>query len=327
MRRRELIMSLGGAIILSTSPGGAQQVGPVRRVGILTAQDENNSAKANFAAFQQSLDQLGWSEGRNLRIDYRWAAGDPDRTRKFAAELAALAPDVILATGSAVERALEVTRTVPIVFVNVPDPVGAGLVDSLSRPGGNATGFMQFEYSLCAKWPELLKQIAPGVTRAAILRDPAVTAGIGQFAVIQSVAPALGIEVSPISVRDAATIERGVGAFARFPNGSLIRTASALVALHTDLIIELASRYKLPTISSNPATAAAGGLISYGANLINQFRLAAGYVDRILKGAKPADLPIQAPTKYELSINLKTAKALGLTVPLSLLARADELIE
>ena len=252
MRRRELIMSLGGAIILSTSPGGAQQVGPVGRVGILTAQDENNSAKANFAAFQQSLDQLGWSEGRNLRIDYRWAAGDPDRTRKFAAELAALAPDVILATGSAVERALEVTRTVPIVFVNVPDPVGAGLVDSLSRPGGNATGFMQFEYSLCAKWPELLKQIAPGVTRAAILRDPAVTAGIGQFAVIQSVAPALGIEVSPISVRDAATIERGVGAFARFPNGSLIRTASALVALHTDLIIELASRYKLPTISSNP---------------------------------------------------------------------------
>src|SRR5436190_12869507 len=271
MRRRELIMSLGGAIILSTSPGGAQQVGPVGRVGILTAQDENNSAKANFAAFQQSLDQLGWSEGRNLRIDYRWAAGDPDRTRKFAAELAALAPDVILATGSAVERALEVTRTVPIVFVNVPDPVGAGLVDSLSRPGGNATGFMQFEYSLCAKWPELLKQIAPGVTRAAILRDPAVTAGIGQFAVIQSVAPALGIEVSPISVGDAGEIERTVTAFARSSNGGLIVTASTVAAVHRDLIVALAARHRLPAVYSNRSYAA-GGLITYGANPVDQYR-------------------------------------------------------
>lgn len=328
MRRRELIMSLGGAVFLYAAPGGAQQIGPVRRIGILTAAAESSSTQqANFAAFRQSLEQLGWSEGRNLQIDHRWTAGDADRTREHAAELAALSPDVILASGGAVEALLSVTRTIPIVFAIVPDPVGSGLVDSLSRPGGNATGFMQFEYSLCAKWPELLKQIAPWVTRAAVLRDPTVTAGIGQFAVIQSAAPALGIEVSPISVRDAATIERGIGAFARLPNGGLIRTAGASAALHSGLIIELASRYKLPAIYSSPVNAAAGGLISYGADFSNQFRLAAGYVDRILKGEKPADLPVQAPTKYELIINLKTAKALGLTVPQSLLARADEVIE
>jgi ABC-type uncharacterized transport system substrate-binding protein len=326
MRRREFITLIGGAVAW---PFAARaQADGVRRVGVLTGGAADNlDQQARFAAFQQGLQQLGWTDGRNVRIDYRWGAGNADDIHKHAVELAALAPDVILATGGAVERLLQVTRTVPIVFVIVPDPVGSGLVDSLSRPGGNATGFMQFEYSLCAKWLELLKQIAPGVTRVAVLRDPAVTAGIGQFAVIQSVAPSVGVEVSPVNLRDAGEIERSVTAFARSSNGGLILTGSALSGVHGDLVVTLAARHNLPAVYATRAFVARGGLISYGADFTDQFRRAAGYVDRILKGEKPADLPVQAPTKYELVINLKTAKALGLTVPQSLLARADEVIE
>jgi len=300
----------------------------VRRVGVLHGvSSELPVAQTGTAAFQDSLQQLGWIDGGNLRIHYRWGAGNADDIRKYATELAALAPDVILVAGGAVEPLLQVTRTVPIVFVVVPDPVGAGFVDSLSRPGGNATGFTQFEYSLCAKWPELLKQIAPGVSRAAVLRDPATTGGIGQFAVIQSVAPSVGLDVSPINLRDPGEIERTVAAFAHAPNGGLITTGSALTAVNRDLIIALAVRHKLPTVYINRFFAEIGGLISYGPDFIDQYRRAAGYVDRILKGEKPADLPVQAPTKYELVLNLKTAKTLGLTVPESLLVRADEVIE
>jgi putative ABC transport system substrate-binding protein len=264
-----------------------------------------------------------------VRIEARWSAGDPAITRKNAAELVALAPDVILATGSAgLPAILEATRSVPIVFVAVPDPVGSGFVGSLAEPGGNATGFMMFEYDLSAKWLELLKQIAPTVTRAAVLRDAAVVAGIGQFAIIQSVARSIGIDVNAINlVRDPTEIENSVAAFARAPNGGLILTASALSAVHRDLIISLAARHKLPATYQEQSYAAAGGLVSYGPNFTDQYRRAAGYVDRILKGEKPANLPVQAPTKYELVINLKTAKALGLEVPPTLLARADEVIE
>jgi putative tryptophan/tyrosine transport system substrate-binding protein len=284
--------------------------------------------QARLAAFLKGLQQWGWTEGRNVRIDIRWGAGNADEIRKYAAELAALAPDVIFASGTAsVGPMLQATRTVPIVFANVADPVGAGFVDSLARPGGNASGFIQFEYSLSGKWLELLKQIAPGVTRAAVLRDPAITSGIGQFAVIQSVAPSVGVEVSAINVRDAGEIERAVTAFARSSNGGLIVTASALAVLHRQLIIALAARHKLPAVYYRRYFVTSGGLISYGYDVVEQFRGAAGYVDRILKGATPADLPVQAPTKYELVINLKTAKALGLEVPPTLLARADEVIE
>jgi putative ABC transport system substrate-binding protein len=328
MRRREFITLVGGAAAVWPLAARAQQPDRVRRIGVLTAGAEDNPVnQARFGAFQRVLQQLGWTDGSNLRIDYRWGAGKADDIHKHAVELAGLAPDVILATGGAVERLLQVTRAVPIVFVIVPDPVGSGLVDSLSRPGGNATGFMQFEYSLCGKWLELLKQIAPGVTRVAVLRDPAVTAGIGQFAVIQSVAPSLRVEVSPINLRDAGEIERAVTAFARSPNGGLIATASALSGIHRDLIIALAAGHKLPAVYPNRIYPNGGGLISYGADFTDQFRLAAGYVDRILKGEKPANLPVQAPTRYELVINLKTATALGLTVSQSLLARADEVIE
>ena len=328
MRRRDFITLIGGAAAASPLGARAQQADRVRRIGVLTGGTADNPAQqARLAAFQQVLQQLGWTDGSNLRIDYRWGAGNADNVRKYAVELAALAPDVILAAGGTVEQLLQATRTVPIVFVNVPDPVGSGIVESLSRPGGNATGFMQFEYSLCGKWLELLKQIAPGVTRAAVLRDPTVTAGVGQFAVIQSVAPSFRVEVSPINLQDAGEIERAVTAFAGSSNGGLILTAGALGAIHRDLIIVLAARYKLPAVYSNPIHAAAGGLACYGADFIDQYRLAAGYVDRILKGEKPADLPVQAPTKYELVINLKTAKALGLTVPPSLLTSADEVIE
>ena len=301
----------------------------MRRVGILygIAADDPN-AQAEYAAFSQGLEQLGWIEGRNVRIDRRWAGGNATALRKYAAELVALAPDVILANGSAsTGPLLEATRAVPIVFAITPDPVGAGYVDSLSRPGGNATGFLMFEYSLCGKWLELLKEIAPGVTRAVVLRDPAIAAGIGQFAVIQSVAPALGVEVSPVSVRDATEIERAVTAFARSPDGGLILTASALSGVHRDLITALAARLKLPAVYGERSYIAHGGLISYGPNFLDQCRRAAGYVDRILKGEKPADLPVQAPTKYELVINPKAAKALGLTFPPSIVARADEVIE
>ena len=329
MKRREFITLLGGTVAAWPFAADAQQPEQMRRVVMLfgIAADDPN-AQAEYAAFLQGLQQLGWTEGRNVHIDRRWAGGNAAALRKYAAELVALGPDVILSVGSAsAGPLLEVTRTVPIVFVIVPDPVGAGIVDSLSRPGGNATGFMQFEYSLCGKWLELLKEIAPGVTRAAVLRDPAIAAGIGQFAIIQSVAPALGVEVNPVSVHDATEIERAVTAFAQSANGGLILTASPLSGVHRDLIITLAARFKLPAVYGERQYVAAGGLISYGPNFLDQCRRAAGYVDRILKGEKPADLPVQAPTKYELVINLKTAKALGLTFPQSILARADDVIE
>jgi putative tryptophan/tyrosine transport system substrate-binding protein len=326
MRRREFITLFGGILAGRPLAVWARQPERVRRIGVLqggTADDPN--LQAGFAAFQEELQRMGWTEGQSVRIDRRHGAGDADNIRKNAAELAALAPDVILAGGSAsLGELLRVTRTVPIVFCFVPDPVGSGFVKSLSRPGGNATGFMQFEYNLTAKWLELLKEVAPGVTRAAVLWDPAIPAGIGQFAIIQSVAPSLGVELTPIDVRD---VEQDLAAFMRSGSGGLIVTASALALVRRDLIAALAARHKLPAVYNFRAFVAAGGLISYGADNVDQFRRAAGYVDRILKGAQPADLPVQAPTKYELIINLKTAKALGLTVPPSLIARADELIE
>jgi putative ABC transport system substrate-binding protein len=306
----------------------AQQSERMRRIGVLMSQADDPLGQARVKAFQQGLQQLGWTDGRNVRIDYRWAAGTVENSRKYAAELVALAPDVILAMGGTTGPMLQATRTVPIVFTVTSDPVGSGFVASLSRPGGNATGFMLFEYSLSAKWVELLKQIAPGVTRAAVLRDAAITSGIGQFSVIQSVAPSVGVEVSPINLRDDADeIEQSVSAFARLGYGGLIVAAGPLAVVHRDLIITLAARRKLPAVYYERTFVIGGGLISYGPDLIDQFRRAAAYVDRILKGEKPADMPVQAPTKYELVINLKTAKALGLTVPQSLLARADEVIE
>ena len=302
----------------------------MRRIGVLTsgAAADDPDGQVRSAAFVRGLQQLGWTDGRNIRIDYRWGAGDADNMRKYAAELVALAPDVILASGTAsVAPLLQATRTVPIVFVQVTDPVGAGFVDSLAHPGGNATGFLLFEYAISAKWLELLKEIAPRVSRAGVIRDPAQTAGTGQFGVIQSVAPSLGMDVSAINLRDAPEIERGIAAFARSANGGLILTSSALSVVHRDLIVTLAARHKLPAVYYRRQFVTGGGLISYGPDVAEQNRRAAGYVDRILKGEKPADLPVQAPTKYELLVNLKTAKALGLTVPASLLARADEVIE
>jgi putative ABC transport system substrate-binding protein len=258
----------------------------------------------------------------------RWAEGDDVKARKYADEIVGLAPDVILATGSVgAELMLKATRTIPVVFVVVPDPMGSGFVQSLSRPGGNATGFMMFEYTLCGKWPELLKEIAPSVTRAAVLRDPTFVAGIGQFAIIQAVAPSVGIEVSPIDLREPNQIERAIATFAQSPNGGLIQTASGIGAVNTNLIIAAAARYKVPAVYNQQPFVAAGGLISYGPNFADQYRRGAGYVDRVLRGEKPADLPVQAPNKYELAINLKTAKALGLSVPQSLLARADDVID
>jgi putative tryptophan/tyrosine transport system substrate-binding protein len=329
MRRRDFFVVLGGMAAAGPIAAHAQQADRVRRIGVLVgASADGMDAQARQNAFLQGLQQLGWTDGRNVRIDTRWGAANADDIRKYAAELVALAPDVILAAGNApVERLLQATRTVPIVFAIVLDPVGSGFVDSLSRPGGNATGFMQFEYSLTAKWLELLKQVAPGVTRAAVLRDSTTAAGIGQFAVIQSVAPSVGVEVSPINGRDAAEIECAIGAFARTSNGGLIVTSSALAGVHRDLIIMLAARHKLPAVYSNRVSVMGGGLISYGADLVDQYRRAAGYVDRILKGEKPAELPVQAPTKYELVINIKTAKLLGLELPGTLLGRADEVIE
>jgi putative tryptophan/tyrosine transport system substrate-binding protein len=329
VKRRDFIKLASGAAVTWPIAAQAQQPEQMRRVGMLygIAADDPN-AQAEYAAFLQGLQPLGWTEGRNVSIERRWAGGNAAALRKYAAELVALEPDAILAVGSAsVGPLLEATHTVPIVFVITPDPVGAGYVDSLSRPGGNVTGFMMFEYSLCGKWLELLKEIAPGVTRAAVLRDPAIAAGIGQFAVIQSVAPALGVEVNPVSMRDATEIERAVTAFARSANGGLILTASPSSLVHRDLITTLAIRFKLPAVYGERSYVAVGGLISYGPNFVDQCRRAAGYVDRILKGEKPADLPVQAPIKYELVINLKTAKAVGLTFPQSILARADEVIE
>jgi putative ABC transport system substrate-binding protein len=331
MKRREFITLLGGAAAAGWPLAAwAQQSDRVRRIGVLTAgpRPDDQDAQANIAAFAEGLQQFGWVDGRNVRIDYRWGLGQADTIRRQAAELAALAPDVVLSSGAAsLAQLMQATHTVPIVFVNVSDPVGGGFVDSLSRPGGNATGFMQFEYDLSGKWLELLKQIAPNVTRAAVLRDPDLPSGIGQFAVIQSVARAVGVEVRPVSLRDPAEIERTVAAFAGSPNSGLIVTSSARTVRHRELIITLAARHKLPAVYYRRYFVATGGLISYGYDIVDQFRRAAGYVDRILKGEKPADLPVQAPTKYELVINLKTAKALGLEIPPTLLARADEVIE
>jgi putative ABC transport system substrate-binding protein len=329
MRRREFITLIGGAAAAWPLAARAQQPERMRRIGVLLpARADDAEFQARVGAFLQGLALLGWTIGRNVRIDIRWAGGNAADIRRHAAELAALKPDIILANGSStVGPLLQVTRSVPIVFPIMVDPVGAGFVDSLARPGGNATGFMNFEYSISAKWLELLKEIAPSVTRAAILRDATKPSGTGQFGVIQAMAPTLRMEVQPVNMRNAGEIERAVAAFARFPNGGLILTASALAAVHRDLIIKLAARHKLPAVYYERFFVAAGGLISYGSDYIDQFRRAAGYVDRILKGEKPADIPVQAPTKYELVINLKTAKALGLTVPPSLLARADEVIE
>ena len=328
-RRKFLATLLGGAAVAWPLAARAQQPDRVRRIGVLhTPAADDPEGQVRNAAFLQGLKQFGWTDGGNVRIETRWAAGDADRIRRFVAELVMLAPDVIVTSGSAtVGPLLQATRTVPIVFVGTPDPVGAGFVESLARPGGNITGFTPYEYGIGAKWLELLKQSAPGVTRVAVLRDAAITAGIGMWGAIQSVAPSFGVELRPVDVGDAAEIERALAAFAGSPNGGLILTGSALAIVHRDLIIALAARYRLPAVYYERYFAAAGGLISYGANSVEHFRLGAGYVDRILKGEKPADLPVQAPTKYETVINLKTAKALGLTVPDKLLATADEVIE
>jgi putative tryptophan/tyrosine transport system substrate-binding protein len=329
MRRREFIALLGGAAL--TAPRGAfAQATDMRRIGLLMdLAADDPEGRARLAAFLQELQKLGWTDGRNVRIDQRWSAADADLYRRYAAELVALAPDVILAWASqSVAALLQTTRTVPIVFASVIDPVGAGYVARLARPGGNATGFTLFEYSLSGKWLEVLKEFAPYLTRIAILRDPATATGIGQFAAIQAMAPSsFGVELSPIDVRSGGEIERDVAAFAHESNGGLIVTASSGAIGHRELIIMLAARHRLPTVYPFRYFVTSGGLISYGPDTNDPFRRAAGYVDRILKGEKAADLPVQAPTKYELAINLKTAKALGVTPPPSLLARADEVIE
>jgi putative ABC transport system substrate-binding protein len=329
MKRREFLSYVGSVAVAWPLAPQAQSQERVRRIGVLMNQAvDDPETQARSAAFQRGLQQLGWIEGRNVRLDIRAGAADPDNARKMAAELVALSPDVIVASAVvSLTPLLQITRAIPIVFVVMPDPVGAGFVDSLAEPGGNVTGILLLEYNLSGKWLELLKEVAPRVMRAAVLRDPAISAGIGQFAVIQAVAPSLGVDVRPVNVSDPAEIERAVTAFARTANSGLIVTASALAVVHRDLIATLAARYKLPSVSAFRSFVAAGGLVSYGVNLSDQYRQAAGYVDRILKGDKPADLPVQAPTKYELVINLKTAKALGLTVPPSLLARADDVIE
>ncbi len=329
MRRREFVTMLGCAAVIHPLIARAQQPERMRLVGILLpATADDAGMQARIAAFHQGLQQSGWTVDRNVRIDIRWATTDAAEIRRHAAELIALAPDVILAhAATAVGPLLQATRTVPVVFPAVVDPVGAGFVDSLARPGGNATGFMNYEYSLSGKWLELLKQIAPGLTRVAVLRNAASASGPGQFGAIQAVAPSLGVEANPVNVRDAGEIERAVAAFARAPNGGLIVTASPAAALHRELIVALAARHKLPAVYFERHFVAAGGLISYGPDQIDMYRRAAGYVDRILKGEKPAGLPVQAPTKYDLVINLKTAKTLGLAVPETLLASAGEVIE
>jgi ABC-type uncharacterized transport system substrate-binding protein len=328
MRRRTFISLLGGAVAWPLV-ARAQQPERVRRICVLmsTAVDDPQDP-ARLAAFAQGLQELGWTIGRNLRIDYRWGASSPDNTRKYAAELAALAPDVMLASGTiALAAVQQISHTIPVVFVNVIDPVSGGFVESLARPGGNTTGFLLFEYGISGKWLELLKEIAPHVTRVAVLRDPTQGTGTGQLGAIQSAASQLGVEFRPVGVRDAREIERGITDFARGSNGGLIVTAGTQARDHRELIIGLAAQHRLPAVYFNRLFVEAGGLISYGADTIDPLRRAAGYVDRILKGEKPADLPVQAPTKYELVINLKTAKALGIEMPASVLARADEVIE
>jgi putative tryptophan/tyrosine transport system substrate-binding protein len=328
MRRREFITLIGGGAVWPIA-AQAQQPERVRRIGVLMNRAaENPEGQDRLAAFHQGLQELGWGVGRNVRIDTRWSEDNADQTVKHAADLVALAPDIILASGTLAVTALQrINRTLPIVFASVADPVGAGIVDGLAHPGGNTTGFMLYEYNLGAKYLELLKEIAPSVKRVAIIRNAANPAGIAIFGALQNAAQSLGLEASPINIRDAGEIERSVAAFARSPNGGLIVTQSASATIHRDLIIALAARHKLPAVYSLRYDVTGGGLVSYGPDIVDQFRQAAAYVDRILKGAKPADLPVQAPTKYLLVINVKTAKALGLTVPETLLARADEVIE
>jgi len=328
IRRRKFLATLGGAATWPLA-ARAQQPERMRRIGVLLPYAaDDREGQVRLAAFQQALAELGWSDSGNVRIETRWGAGDPDRYRQYAAELVALAPDVVVAVTTAVAAALQrETRSVPIVFVQAADPVGAGVVASLARPGGNITGFTTFEYGISPKWLALLKEIAPHVTRAAVIRDPTVAVEHGLFGGIQSVASSLRVELNLIDARDIGEMERAVAAFAREPNGGQIVFATALALLHRDLIISLAARHRLPTVFTDRPFVTAGGLASYGPNRVEQYRPAAGYVDRILKGEKPADLPVQAPTKYELVINLKTAKTLGLEVPPTLLARADEVIE
>jgi putative ABC transport system substrate-binding protein len=329
VKRREFITLLGGAAAAWPLTAQAQQRERMRSVGVLTPFTANDAEGQNrVTAFAQALQQLGWAVGQNIRLLYRWGDGTSGTMQKYATELVALAPDVILADSSAaVAPLLQATKTIPIVFAIVGDPVGAGYVESLARPGGNATGFTPFEYSIAGKWLELLKEVAPWVTQAAVLRDAAIAAGPGQFGAIQAVAPSLGVELRPINVRDADEIEHSITAFAQGLNGGLVVTGSAAAATHRELITALAARHRLPAIYNNRLFGEVGGLICYGAVYLDQFRRAAAYVDRILKGEKPADLPVQAPTKYELVINLKTAKTLGLDVPPTLLARADKVIE
>jgi ABC-type uncharacterized transport system substrate-binding protein len=328
MKRRAFLSLLGAAAAWPLA-ARAQQSERIRRIGVLmNLAADDPEGQARIAAFHQGLQEWGWTIGRNVRIDVRWETGDADRIRRYAAELVALAPDIILASAAAAMVAVQqASRTVPIVFVNIIDPVGAGYVSSLARPGGNATGFTPFEYGLSGKWLELLKQIVPGVTRAAVLRDPAVGSGIGQFAILQAVAPSFGVELHPIDVRDPGEIERAVVAFARLPDGGLIIVGAPSVVAYRHLIIALAARHRLPAVYPFAYFIRNGGLISYGPDTVDPYRRAAGYVDRILKGEKPADLPVQAPTKYELAINLKTARELGIELPPTLLARADEVIE
>ncbi|HXX08216.1 MAG TPA: ABC transporter substrate-binding protein [Pseudolabrys sp.] len=328
MKRRDFIKLLSVAVAVWPFSALGQRPEQVRRIGVLMNTAANNAeGQTAVATFQQVLQKLGWTDGRNLRIDIRWGENDVDRVRRYAGELAALAPDAILASGTLNVSTLQhISRTLPIVFVQVSDPVGAGLVDTPARPGGSITGFMNFEFSLSGKWLELLKQIAPSVTRVAVLRNPAVAASIGQFGVIQALARSHGVEVRPVSIRDSGEIERALTALSP-ANGGLIVLPSAGESIIREQIIALAARYKLPAVYTDRFTVSDGGLISYGPDRIDQFRGAAGYVDRILKGEKPADLPVQAPTKYELVINLKTAKAIGLTIPSDVLVRADQVIE
>jgi putative ABC transport system substrate-binding protein len=329
MRRREVITLLGGVAATWPLAASAQQGERMPRIGVLTSFASDDPAEQTYIlAFTQALAQSGWIDGRNARIDIRWGAGDPERIRRYAAELVALAPGVILTVSSAATGPLlQATRTVPVVFVEVAEPVGAGFVETLARPGGNATGFMLFEYGIGAKWLELLKEIAPGVKRVAFLQDPAIAAGPGQFGAMQALAPSLGVEVRPIKVRDAGEIEHAMTALARPANGGLIVPATAAQRVPRDVIIKLAAQHRLPAVYSGRDFVTLGGLMSLGPDRVDQYRRAAAYVDRILRGEKPADLPVQHPTKYELVINLKTAKALGLEVPPTLLARADEVIE
>jgi putative tryptophan/tyrosine transport system substrate-binding protein len=329
MRRRDFVKAIASSSVAWPLAARAQQTDQVRRVGVLmNVAPEHPEGQPFVAAFRQALQRLGWIEGRNIRIDIRWGENDVERDRRYAADLVALTPDVVLAAGTLSVTALQrVSRTLPIVFVDVSDPVGAGLVERMDRPGGSTTGFMIFEYSLSAKWIELLKQVAPNVRRAAVIRNAANPAGIAQFGAIRTTASSLGVDVSPIDIRDAGDIEHAIAELARSPNAGLVVTSSAAVSAHIDQIITLAGRYKLPAVYSDRFVAVSGGLISYGPERIDQFRHAADYIDRILKGEKPADLPVQAPTKIELVINLKTAKALGLSIPPSLLASADEVIE